>query len=285
MSVEIMKAATVAAHDRLAQGMRWGAYHTTPVMALKPLQEGESGCFAGAASSLECLGNTGWLFACFQGDGVELGIDELVSIEKYNEKVKACTRPWNKFEGTERSLRWVQYLMSPRSPWSALHPFIVEKDVNWINNAGFVFDVAGMPKKLWYNFLMAIRYPWEQYAAYSTFLHLCDAGIEHNLSCFVSSLFYLYPGPETDFHKGPWQIQYPMSFLEGLTLEAAGRFILSAPDHISGSTSPNCAPLWTCEHDKERCFDLSMSVCNKNMSLQEVLDLVSSCVETQKEHI
>jgi hypothetical protein len=162
-------------------------------------------------------------------------------------------------------------------------------------------SLDGIPSKLFYNFLMAIRFPWEQSIGYQTFLMLLDQGLEPNRACFIANSFFLKQGAKSI--EGPWEIQYPMSYLEQMTLEAAGRFILAKPGDLKTKTgtSPNCAPLWNiCAihpvywkdpdylHLKEipvaqAAKDKAEALSNKdNLMLHEIVSAVESEVEAQK---
>lgn len=277
MSIEIAKPKLLKHHDALTHGMRWGVIHSNG-----DTDEHSGGCFAGSTHTLLTAAqqNASAVYVIFHGDGADITVEELCDPVKYNKKMASQTRPWNKFEGTERSKIWVSFLMSEASPWAALHPFILEKDEDYINGVGFLFTPKNVPVKLWYNFVMAVRYPWEQAASYSTMLHLIERGIEPNTACFISNSFFLKAGASG--LDGPWDIQYPMSYLEQLTLEAAGRFILGKPGCLSstGSPSPNCGPLWDIGDEK-------LSLANNRLAekLSEKSDLMLSDIVSTVEGV
>src|ERR1041385_6406036 len=103
--IPVTRAAIQDHHDALTHGMRWGDIHDDGKVSSLA-----SGCFAGAASTL-LHGNGKSIYACFHGDGPEISLEELCDPKLYNEKMRQQARPWNKFEGTERSKIWLTYLL------------------------------------------------------------------------------------------------------------------------------------------------------------------------------
>jgi hypothetical protein len=227
------------------------------------------------------------VYAVFHGDGPEITFEEMVDTKKYNQKMTEYSRPWNKFEGTDRSKIWLSFLLGETSPWKDIRPYIIDDDLDWVNNAGVIFKTDGLPKKLWYNFIMALRYPNEQAMQYSLMLLLIEHGIEANLSCYISNHFYLQPGAKS-LTEGPWSICYPMTYMEGLTLGTAARFILSKPANIHETYTPCCEELWNIGNTEAEIAaeDVAAKLANNELlTLDEILNAVNSCVETQKAYL
>lgn len=269
-------------HDELSMGMRWGS-----VRENGRIQKQQGGCFASSGGVLDSALSHNWpgTFLVFHGDGTDIPLAGLANHKLYNKLMSENPRPWNKFEGTPRSKRWVSFLLSENSPWKALHPFLAETDEDYINNGGFIFKARSIPRKLWYNFAMAIRFPWEQSLAFSTFLYLLDEGLEQNLACFIANSFFLSEGATS--LQGPWTIQYPMSYLETMTLEAAGRFILSKPGTLDPREydQPNCKPLWSCKPDNIPGYEAQAEVLSTrtDLMLPEIIAVVNAAVAAQSQ--
>jgi hypothetical protein len=223
-------------HDTPGMSMRWGGIHDGKAYS------GGGGCFAGVTDMFE---QTLPFFVAFHGDGLELSFEETVSQDAFNKAKLSSKKDWNAYVGTNRSRVWLEFLLSDISPWSALHPYIVTKDPEVINTSGFIFDdVSNIPRKLFYNFLMAARFPWELPQQFSTWLMLKDV-MDPRQAAYISNCFVLTS--EAKSIDGPWEIEYPWSFLEGVALESVYRFLESLPGDLQGRgglCSPNVFPLW-----------------------------------------
>ena len=281
----IMKASVQKHHDDKGKlPMRWGTFSGIDI------QMRHGGCFAGFSGALSKSYSHSAVI--FHGDGAALGWDAIKDNTAFAEAMKNYTRPANAFEGTERSKLWVHYLMGPKSPWRALHPYIVEKDVDFINNAGFIFDNKkdkGLPTKLTYNFALAIRYPWELPRNYSLWLMLLEKGIEPTLALFLTN--FIAPKPEAKDIDGPYEVVYPWSFLESARLDCARRFILGEPKTLATSEGSqygdedgnnNVFSLW--RQKNKTCDSLFKDMCSeKDMSLEQAIKYVEQAVAAEQE--
>lgn len=249
------------------------------------------GCYRGLASYLSSRRQYADHFGlAFHGDGAAMTFDALRSMEKFNECMLAHTVPYNKFTGTERSKRWVSFLLSPVSPWRALHPYVAETDPDYINNAGFIFkDATSVPSKLAYNFALAIRYPWETTQNYELFLQLSERpNIDPVVALYISMNFNLKPTADT--FDGPYDVRYPWSFLEEIGLEAVARFILGKPACVSNTASPvnpsNVRALWECPEDiTESRKALAGLIENDNLMLDGILQAIEERISVQRNYI
>lgn len=181
----------------------------------------------------------------FQGDGCAYSFQGLTNADQKQQETIKGRRDKFKFVGTERSLIWVNYLLSNKSPWKALLPYMLLTDAEFINNSGFMFhSPKDLPSKLLYNFLMAIRFPWEMEEAYSTWLILREQ-MDDTLALFIASNFELQRGAES--LDGPWELYYPYSFLEQCSLDAANNFISQTPNTLLADCkfTPNVRELWS----------------------------------------
>lgn len=270
--------------DKTMLAMRFGAVVGNQV------NKTSGGCFYGITGYLSSSAQHPYIYAAFHGDGAEMSFDALRNNSVFNQKMIAHQIPWNQFTGTARSKRWVEYLLSETSPWAALHPYMPEKDPDYINNAGFIFTGDGLPHKLAYNFVMAIRYPWEMTRNYELMLRLIDdAKLEPNVACFIS-MNYTLSDKAKDL-DGPYDVIYPWSFLENTNLEAAGRFILGRPGTLSStepSTNPNVVPLWSMTKADvvSHATKIYNAFCDDtNLTLGKIVSGINECVELQRKEI
>jgi hypothetical protein len=275
MLLDTAKAGLQSLHDNLVSNVqRWGS-----------ISDGEnkvnsSGCYA--SLRLYDYQEAAFVYVVFQGDGTHFTIEELTDFEKQNEKVGAITRGYNQFEGTDRSLKWVQFLLSPQSPWRALHPYLASKSADEINKSGWIFEnIPQIPTKLFYNFCMAQRFLWENSPAASHWFHLVDAGVAPEKALFIASNFVLSPGATSI--DGPYSVYYPWSFLEGGDMDCCRKFVTGEPTITSGTqNTPNVLPLWQCkDHPKWRIKTNELAT-NFNLSLQQVVLEVDVAVQTQE---
>jgi hypothetical protein len=254
--------------------MRWGILYGGTFTSYA------GGCFNGMGSYFNSAYDA--LGIAYHGDGVDLTFEQVRDNHAYNEAVKNYKRGANTFEGTARSKKWVEFLMSDKSPWRALHKFIVEKDVDYINNAGFLLQTPGeLPVKLTYNFALAVRYPWELPRNYSLWLMLLDKGVDPVKALFLTSFIALTP--EAKDVNGPYETIYPWSFLEGARLDCAKKFIAGDPGHLQTSASglyhnPNVFPLW--QHQTATTTKLFSEMRDhKDMMLDDAIQYVEkACV-------
>lgn len=289
---EEMKEAVRSHHDNMGLPNRY-----VTVYAKGQVQPLAGGCMRGFGDYLLSVSkyqdrstyDLSWCALPFHGDGAPITFDGLRDGAKFNECMLAHKQPFNKFIGTPRSKRWVSFLLSEHSPWKALVPWIAELDTDFINEAGFIFkDVKTVPKKLLYNFTTAIRYPWEITRSYELFLKLAEAGVPSTTALYVSINFNLNSKAETI--DGPYDVQYPWSFLEETGLEAAGRFILCQPAEVDGTKSPynpTCVnALWCVDDDKkESRKKLNDLVEDDGLSLSKLLAAIAERVEVQRQLI
>jgi hypothetical protein len=274
VNLDALKDTAKKHHDaRGINPMRWGYWSGGAKTAT-------GGCFYGVQHTVD----SGYpaIFTVFHGDGPDFDFEALTSEKKRNEITMNTSREWDQFEGTERSRIWVDFLLSETSPWNALLPHLVEKDPDFCNTVGFVWgDTTLIPKKLWYNFTMATRFPWELAQNYSTFLLIRDIVKNDNLALYIASNFVLCEGAKT--LEGPWTIVYPWSFLEYVSLEAAGRFIKAKPACLSETTgcSPNVANLWSSAIGDYEALTNALAD-RKDLTLAEIISTVTDCVTKQE---
>jgi hypothetical protein len=277
---EYLAAARVALkdwHDDTKSNVqRWGGVGEHGVTPMS------SGCYAGLEP--RAFPKSEYMYLIFHGDGVDLSIPELSDFEAQNEKVGANPRAYNQFEGTERSLKWVKFLLSNQSPWRFLHDFMAIKDANEINHTGWLFErLVQLPPALLYNFAMAQRMLWENSPCASHWYHLVDKGVDPAGALFIASNFTLSPGAKSI--DGPYSVYYPWSFLEGGTLDCAKRFITGAPKltEPGGRATPNVLPLWQCSDYAKWISKTNELATRSNLSLDEILDIVALAVDTQED--
>lgn len=281
MNLDGLKSRLQKDHDTTENlPMRWG-YQTGSTY-----RQDAGGCFYGVQSLLNYRedNRADAIYTVFHGDGPVYDFDELTSFEK-QQQVQKASRAFNKYEGTARSLRWVNFLLSDTSPWKALHPHLLQEP-DFINNAGFIYtDLDKLPRKLWYNFILATRFPWELPVNFGTWLLLQDrCKMEPNKALFIACNFTLAEGAKS-LEEGPWTICYPWSFLEYVGLDAAGRFIKSRPATTAnkGHCSPNVEPLWvTSPNAKWVNLTDKLALENQGMTLQKISDVVDTCVTEQE---
>lgn len=201
--------------------MRYGYYTTSA-------HSSSGGCFYGIVDSIYSAKNTGGqVYAVFHGDGAPLTFEALKDNAVFNKELMAWTQPFNIFKGTDRTLIWLSFLLSPRSPWKALLPFLVEDSPEYINNAGFIFkDVKNIPAKLLYNFVTAFRFPWEMPRAFGLWL-LLRKELGDTQAFWLTQHFTLHKSAETI--NGPYDIIYPWSCLEETGFDTYARFITGTP--------------------------------------------------------
>lgn len=269
-------------HDSNGLAMRFGA-----VKQQKACGQQSQGCFGSMESTLGHLGQCSHFYIPFHGDGCALSFKGLVDLPTYYEEMKAYPRDWNKFEGTERSMHWVKFLLSDQSPWKSLLPFLAETDAEYCNNAGFIFkDLDKLPRKLIYNFAMAVRFPWELAKPYAHWLLLLQEGLSAPLALYIANNFELSADPKRRAKdlKGPWDVIYPWSFLESSTLEAAGRFVLCQPNpNVDKALSPNVVPLWCTVPYTAKALKLVDELADDNqLSLDTIVKAVNLAVAEQQ---
>lgn len=294
MSLTNVKAVTQELHDAIRLPNRFAI--------MRPDHEpyiNYDGCYRNLSDSLDEAAdpkghglsddyyNNSNLSLAFHGDGAPMTFEALRDMAVFNTCMMDHKVPFNKFTGTERSKRWVSFLLSQQSPWRDLIEYIEELDPDYINTAGFIFkSIPDLPKKLTYNFALAIRYPWEMTRCYELFLRLCDAGVPEPTALYVSMNFNLNSKAETI--DGPYDVQYPWCFLEASGLETAGRFILGKPADVSpkkSSVNPNnVQSLWGC-NDPDAKAVLTKLIENERLSLSVLLKAVAERVEAQRQLI
>lgn len=276
MQLKEIKAAVQAHHDELVLPNRHGYVDARTVPT-------SSGCFYPLAGTLT-LGRNTPLYIVFHGAGAPITWDGLRSEQAFNECMLAHKQPFNDFKGNDHSKRWVEYLLSDKSPWRELLPHMMEFDPDYINNAGFIFSsIRDLPKRLVYNFALAVRFPWEMPRNYELCTRLWDNGVEPNTAVYISMNFSLTE--KAGDLNGPYDVRYPWSFLEESGLEAAGRFITAAPGDLSVSASSateNVANLWKSSKVTESKEILDDFIKNDNLTLDYILGGLSVCTSTQR---
>lgn len=262
MTLDEVKAKCKAHHDQTGLPMRWW----------NGSMEVNTGCFGGAYP------RSPWSYTVFHGDGVHYSWKALTDVATADREMAACEFGFNELTGTPRSREWLEYLLSPESPWAELVPFLAEPDLDYINNAGFIWkDGDRIPQKLWYNFIMAGRYPWDMPVNYEIFRMLRQE-MHPNKACFIASNFVL--ASKAKDIAGPWIMIYPWGFLEQASFECAGRFILGRPANKEGERTPNVFPLWKTEK-----FDpapLQTKLDRPGLALPEIIEAVDQAVSEQK---
>lgn len=243
------------------------------------------GCFYPLRDWLDSHAGAGLLGVVFHGDGAPMTFDALRDNEAFNKAMLSHTVPYNKFIGNEHSKRWVGFLLSDQSPWRDLRPHLAVDDLDYINTAGFIFkDTDDLPRKLAYNFAMAVRYPWEMPRNYELCLQLWSLGVAPAMAVFVSQHFMLNSSAK-DF-DGPYDVLYPWSFLEESHYDAVGRFVLGKPRELSTTASAaspsNVAALWeTPAADKASDKLLNAFIADEKLTLQKILTGLNGLVAAQ----
>lgn len=238
--LELAKTSVKKIHDATGNPQRWGRVDTDGSVSTQ-----SGGCFYSfrdtVQHSYEYL--YPYIFSAFHGDGAILSFDALRNDATFNKEMMAHTQPFDKFIGTERTEKWLSFLLSGASPWRHLMPFI-ETGPSFVNDAGFVYSTpAKAPAKLLYNFVMGYRFPWEMPRGFGHWL-LLQEKIDPAMALYVALNFSLCP--EAESIDGPYDVIYPWSCLEETMLEAAARFILARPGTVNHGeeTHPNVEPLW-----------------------------------------
>lgn len=241
--MQLIKDAVQRAHDdKHKLGMRFGQ-----IYAGGDSHDSQGGCFHGFVNTLynARIGGTPYVYAVFQGAGANLSFEAIKNGAQFNKEMLEHKQPWNHFQGDSRTLRWVEFLLSNHSPWRLLRPFILGEP-EYINNAGFIFtNLKEIPAKLCYNFVMAMRYPWEMPAHFALFRELAQADIGESLALYISLNFLLKS--EAKDINGPYELAYPWSCLEETGFESVGRFVLGRPADVRpgvNATDPNVHALW-----------------------------------------
>ena len=246
------------------------------------------GCFYPLRDKLDGGGTLHYLGIVFHGDGAPMTFDALRDNAKFNECMLAHEVPYNKFTGTPRSKRWVGFLLSPQSPWKALHQYLsTSDDIDFVNNAGFIFkDAHTAPRKLLYNFAMAVRYPWEMTRNYELCLRLWEAGVEPALAVYISQHFTLNTSAETV--DGPYDVIYPWSFLEESDYCSVGRFITGTPATLStteNASEPNVRALWDTKASEAAAVSaFNAFVADNKLSLGKIVKELSHIASVQMEN-
>lgn len=223
-------------HDAVNIGpMRWGDEN----------QVYTGGCFYAVQNCIASTAVKMPMFTVFHGDGLRLSPKALSDRPTYYKELRESKFAFNKYIGTDRSLAWVNFLLSEESPWRALHPWIINKDdPEEINRSGFIYKREGIPRKLSYNFIMATRYLWECPLNATLFnLFVEEAKMRPAAALFLSMFFVL---KDKATLEGPYSPIYPWSCLEGGSFNTAGRFVLGRPATLDSQEqcSPNVFPLW-----------------------------------------
>lgn len=274
--IEKAKAYVQEHHDnKTALAMRGGYFSETS----KEMFSG--GCYAGITGSLSSAKHyKGVAYLVFHGAGAPISFDGIRDNGIFNQELAAHKHPWNHFVGTEATKEWITFLLSDESPWRDLLPYLLVKDVDYINNAGFIFDPAA-PVKLFYNFAMAIRFPWELPRQFALWRILKET-MAPAMALYISNNFEL-KSSATDT-TGPWEIVYPWSFLEESDTKAVGRFVLGKPANINGANSPNVHPLWDTECPKAAMmFEVLLG--DHQLKLTTIVDALNTCIESQRSTI
>lgn len=276
-------------HDAKELAMRYGAVTAEG----KQTNKYSSGCYGSITGYFVNDKKTHpFVYVPYHGDGCALSMEALCDLKTYNKEMAAYPRDWNKFEGNERSMIWTEFLLGDHSPWAALLPFLAEKDKEYCNTAGFIFqDLKKSPNKLFYNFLMAVRFPWELAKTYAHWLLLREK-MDDRLALYIANNFELRQSVDkvkgaTGLEEGPWDIIYPWSYLESTTLEAAGRFVRCKPGTLSDSESlsnPNVAALWTTKgKPQDNAWKLAEELSkNEKLTLTEIVVAVETCIAEQE---
>lgn len=253
-------------HDQMSSPMRWGVFR-------EKCYPQSAGCFGGLNDRPE---GCDLVYTVFHGAGVELDLEACIHTPKFHEAMKASEKELLKFEGTESTLKWLQYLLDKdKSPWHDLIPFIHNLDPEEINNSGFIWtNFKKIPYKLFYNFLMAYRYPWEEPRNNSVRMHLVNSGMDETRALFISSNF-VFSDKATGL-EGPYKVIYPWSFLESGGLQSAGLFFSRKPDDLSAShrATPNVSSLWNRPLDGKYLKDLMVPEGRPLSYINQVLDEV-----------
>lgn len=220
-------------------------------------------------------------YMVFQGDGPVLPFSALIDPREYTKVIAENKRGLLEFKGTQRSLEWVKLLMSEGSPWHDMTQTLLETDPEYINNAGWLFNVGhkNYHSELCYNFAMAQRFPWECPVAFNTFLML--KGGEFAMDLFITHNFQLKQGAKNI--DGPWEMIYPWSDLEGgnQDLSCAGRYIAGKPWLGTTETRSNVLRLWQTTPSKQDSDDFINLRDNPNLMLSEIYQTLTAAVDRQ----
>lgn len=209
------------------------------------------GCFHGFGDILQdtCFSSVGLVF---HGDGAQISWDGLTNPVVFNKELQQHDQPFSVMKGTDRTKEWVKFLLSNQSPWKKLLPYLRNNNVEYINNAGFIFDPPHtLPSKLIYNFAMGMRFPWEMPKAFALWLLLRPVVKDDGLAFYIASHFEL--ADNAGSIQGPYNIVYPWSCLEETGYETIGRFLAGEPAAMKAKTAPsnpNVHALWSISHPK-----------------------------------
>jgi hypothetical protein len=232
-----------AHHDLRTHGCRAG--RATENGTISPF---ESGCFNGVTSTMKNQASGGiYPYVIFNGDGPDYPFEILHDRHAKNAILRERRVSWNEFVGTQRSLKWVEYLLCGASPWWKLSQYFHTRDAEYINQAGFIFEANSggqLPTKLLYNFCMAMRFCWDQPSEFAAWLALCKHGLPYSDALFIAMNFT----PKSDRIEGLWEIMWPWNFLEDGGIECVYRFTQGLPATLEAGSAiphnPNIQPLW-----------------------------------------
>jgi hypothetical protein len=157
-------------------------------------------------------------YSVYTGRDAEYNIDTDVYSKEFNNAYTHQNNPDGPREYDDFSMRWLKFCLGPDTPWKDVLP-LVAVDLTYINGSGIIFsDVKPLPYPYLFNFLTALRLPFEYPRLVHLSYHLQDKyGVEPAASvaaaCMVSNN-YNYSAKA----KPSWTLTSPYSghiFLHG----------------------------------------------------------------------
>ena len=126
---------------------------------------------------------------------------------------------------------WFSFLVSKDTPWQGIHPFLDNRclDPSWTRqNAMVLCNVNDIHPRLFYNFVIAVRYYKEHAVNYSRALKYSKQGIEPRIAVWLS----LGSTENNEVYSLENNPQANHSFMCNYSLrEYAKRFISSTPEY------------------------------------------------------
>lgn len=99
----------------------------------------------------------------------------------------------SKFKGGSISLAWLEFITDPNGYWRDVVPYIINlenlKEIN--EQTGFIFrDTHDLPAEATFNFLIASRWPQEQYRRAKVWYELVQEGVDKRIAFIYANWHY-----------------------------------------------------------------------------------------------
>lgn len=139
------------------------------------------------------------------------------------------------YRGSAESREWLSFLLGKDSPYHELFPFIIERDLDFINHNGFIFrDYVDAPAKLLYNFLIASRFVNQSHTMtngrhFRFWRELLDDGVEPCLAATIA----------TDCAKEGRIFYEGFGYVNMYSRRGVGRFCMKQPKDYSENNLGN----------------------------------------------